>query len=241
VATARAALLAVRHCPDPSQHAHTVRELLDAPNARLAATAAETGLLWGIPAARPACLRLARAGDPQALLLLALVGSEVEQEAIFQAAAEPSRRTHALRALGFVGTARAADAALLFLADSDQATARLAGEAFATITGRDLHDGAFAPGDEDAEYLPGELPVLDSAPANAWWKSVRSAFAPGVRHLRGERWPARDLGALVARLPMRLRHVVLLELAVRKPRSLPVSTRAWAWKQQAQASSLLGS
>jgi hypothetical protein len=38
---------------------------------------------------------------------------------------------------------------------------------------------------------------------------------------------------------MRLRNVVVLELAIRKPRSLPVSIRSWAWKQQAQTDSLL--
>jgi hypothetical protein len=217
-----------------------VRELLESSDARLAVTAVETGLLLGIPVARSACLHWASAGDPHALLLVALIGSEREQEVVFRALGEPSLRVAALRALGFVGTERAADAALPFLGDSDKAAARLAGETFAAITGWDLQPGAFAASDDDAGEIPGALPELDPVATSAWWKSARSAFAPGGRYLRGERRPAKDSEAFIAQLPMRLRNVVLLELALRKSRSLPVSTRSWAWQQQAQTCSLLG-
>ena len=239
VATAQAALQAVRHCPDTSMHVRAVRELLDVADARLAVAAVETGLLWGIPAARSACARLARDRDPHAMLLTALIGSEAEQDVIFKAAEDPRHRAAALRALGFAGTARAAETALPLLADADKTVARVAGEAFATITGRDLQDGAFAPSDDAAEDVPGALPALDAVAATAWWKSARSAFPSGVRYLRGGRWPCQDVSALVTRLPMRLRNVGVLELAIRKPRSLPVSIRSWAWKQQAQTDSLL--
>ena len=46
------------------------------------------------------------------MLLTALIGNEAEQDVIFKAAEDPRHRAAALRALGFVGTARAAEAAL---------------------------------------------------------------------------------------------------------------------------------
>jgi uncharacterized protein (TIGR02270 family) len=245
VAILRAALRAVRFCPDRSLHAHAVERLFDSTDQGVQITAAETGLLWGLRGAQSACARLAQTRNERALLLTALIGNEAEQLVIFEAAEDPESRMSALRAIGFIGTVSAADVALRFLADADKNVARLAGEAFAVITGRDLQDGAFAPNDDVAEdsdadaAVMGAMPFLDPVSARAWWKGARTAFVPGVRYLRGERTPQPDLGVPVMRLPMRLRAPILIALAIRKPGSRPVSTRSWTCNQTSQTRLLL--
>jgi uncharacterized protein (TIGR02270 family) len=218
---ARSALCAVRNSANASAHARAVERLLDSAEARIRAAALETGLLWGLPVARSACTRQARAHDDHALLLTALVGTEAEQESIFAALNDPSHRSAALRALGFVGTQRAAEACLRFIGEPDKLVAGLAGEAFSMIAGLNPGPFALAP-DEDSHVkdAPGAsaiLPALNPDAVAEWWKGKRSNFKPGPRYLQGEPWTPATIGERLARLPMRWRNVILLELALRKP------------------------
>jgi uncharacterized protein (TIGR02270 family) len=226
-----------------------VERLLDSAEARIRAAALQTGLLCGLPAAQSARARQARAHDDHALLLTALVETGAEQEFIFAALDDLGHRAAALRALGFVGTQRAAEACLRFIADSDKLVARLAGEAFSMISG--LNPGPFALAAEedddsisDATAAPEAsailaLPVLDANAVAEWWKGRRSNFKPGPRYLRGEQRMPSTIGEQLTRLPMRWRHLILLELALRKPGASPVSPRSWTRCQEARTRTLL--
>jgi uncharacterized protein (TIGR02270 family) len=249
MAAARSALRAVRHSSDPSVHARAVEKLFNSAEVRIRTAALETGLLLGLPAAQSARLRQARAHDDHALLLTALVGSEAEQELIFAALDDPGHRTAALRALGFIGTQRAAEFCLRFIDDPDKLAAGLAGEAFSMITG--LNSGPFALAPEqddesisDAKDGLGEsavlaLPVLDPSAVAEWWKGKRPNFKPGPRYLRGEPRTLANIGEQLARLPMRWRNVILLELSLRKPGTRPFSPRSWTRRQEERTRTLL--
>jgi len=243
------ALRAVRHCANLSAHGRAVERLFDSADAAIRAAAVETGLLWGLPAAQSARVRQARAHDDHALLLTALVGTEAEQEFIFAALDDLGHRSAALRALGFVGTQRAAESCLRFIADPDQLVARLAGERFCMITGLNPGSVALAADDDDesisdALAAPGAsailaLPALDPIAVAEWWKGNRSIFKPEPRYLRGEPRTPSTIADQVAHLPMRWRNVILLELALRKPGTLPVSHRSWTRNQEARTRALV--
>jgi uncharacterized protein (TIGR02270 family) len=236
------ALLAVRNSANASAHVRAVERLLNSTEARIRAAALETGLLWGLPVARAACTRQARAHDDHALLLTALAGTEAEQELIFAALDDPSHRSAALRALGFVGTLRAAEACLRFIAEPGKLVGGLAGEAFSMIAGLNPGPFALAPEeDSDAKDVPGTLafPALNPDGVAEWWKGKRSNFRLGPRYLQGEPWTPATIGGRLARLPMRWRNVILLELALRKPGAVPVSTRSWTRCQEERARTLL--
>jgi hypothetical protein len=243
----RSALCAVRYSANPSPHTHAVEKLFDFGDARIRATALETGHLWGLPAARSARVRQAHAHDEHALLLTALVGGAPEQESIFAALDDPGHRSPALRALGFVGTQRAAEACLRFIGDADKRAAGLAGEAFAMIAG--LNPGPFVLVSDEADEpvpeskeAPGAsvvLPALNPIAVAEWWNGKRSNFKPGLRYLQGEPWTPSTIGGRLARLPMRWRNVVLLELALRKPGAIPVSARSWTRRHEERTRTLL--
>jgi len=243
----RSALCAVRHSANPSPHTRAVEKLFDSGDAGIRAAALETGHLWGLPAARSARARQAHAHDEHALLLTALVGSAPEHESIFAALDDLGHRSAALRALGFVGTQRAAQACLRFIGDADKRAAGLAGEAFAMIAG--LNPGPFmlAPDEADepvpeSREAPGAsvvLPALNPIVVAEWWNGKRSNFKPGLRYLQGEPWTPSTIAGRLARLPMRWRNVVLLELALRKPGSVPVSTRSWTRRHEERTRTLL--
>jgi uncharacterized protein (TIGR02270 family) len=243
----RSALRAVRYSANPSPHTHAVEKLFDSGDAGIRAAALDTGHLLSLPAARTARARQAQAHDERALLLTALVGSAPEQESIFAALDDPGHRSAALRALGFVGTQRAAEACLRFIGDADKRAAGLAGEAFSMISG--LNPGLFvlAPDEVDeplpeTQEAPGAsvvLPALNPLAVAEWWKGKRSNFKPGLRYLQGEPWTPSTIGERLARLPMRWRNVILLELALRKPGAIPVSARSWTRRQEERTRALL--
>ena len=243
----RSALCAVRYSANPSPHTRAVEKLFDSGDAGIRAAALDTGHLLSLPAARTARARQAQAHDERALLLTALVGSAPEQESIFAALDDPGHRSPALRALGFVGTQRAAEACLRFIGDADKLAAGLAGEAFSMIAG--LNPGPFvlAPDEADepvpeTKEAPGAsvvLPPLNPIAVAEWWKGKRSNFKPGLRYLQGEPFTPATIGERLARLPMRWRNVVLLELALRKPGAIPVSTRSWTRRHEERTRTLL--
>ena len=243
----RSALSAVRYSANPSAHTRAVEKLVDSGDARIRAAALETGHLLGLPAARSARARQAHAHDDHALLLTALIGSAPEQESIFAALDNPGHRSPALRALGFVGTQRAAEACLRFIGDADKLVAGLAGEAFSMIAGLSpgpftlAFDEADAPVPETKE-APGAsvvLPALNPIAVVEWWKGKQSNFKPGLRYLQGEPWTSSTIGGRLPRLPMRWRNVILLELALRKPGAVPVPTRSWDRRQEERTRALL--
>jgi uncharacterized protein (TIGR02270 family) len=243
----RSALCAVRYSANPSAYTRAVETLFDSGEARIRAAALETGHLLGLPTARSARVRQAHAHDDHALLLTALVGSAPEHESIFAALDDPGHRSPALRALGFVGTQRAAEACLRFIGDADKLVAGRAGEAFSMIAG--LNPGLFALASDEADEpvpetkeAPGAsvvLPALNPIAVAEWWKGKQSNFKPGLRYLQGEPWTSSTIGGRLPRLPMRWRNVILLELALRKPGAVPVPTRSWDRRQEERTRALL--
>jgi uncharacterized protein (TIGR02270 family) len=255
-----AALQALRHTAAVAG-AVAVERHLDVSDQVVRGAAIEAGLVRGIGAAWRVCRELVASPTPdsgRALLLVALLGLKEDQAKVIAAVADEDLRADALFALGFAGTRAAADACIeAMAAESD---VQLAGEAFAAITGLDLEAErliAPRPGAEPEEPIPFEDEDLDAnlvpAPADLlpwpdvggvirWWNAHRDGFVEGQRYVRGI--PA-DLTALQAALlngPMRRRHAIALELAVRTGGRYQVETRALTATQrrQMQAFDLLG-
>jgi uncharacterized protein (TIGR02270 family) len=121
--------------------------------------------------------------------------------------------------------------------------ARLAGEAFAMITGVDLayqdlaQDAPSGPaGDE-----PEELALLDyesnlswpSAPLVAqWWKKNEHAFPPGMRYLGGKPITAQSAIEVLVNGKQRLRSAAAFELALLNPSDVLFEVRARGSQQE---------
>ncbi len=246
-----AVLRALRHLPldfDPG----LVTFQLGSPAGAVVEAAVETGLVLGLPAAWTRCRELASApgsGRGRALLLLALLGHDLDQRRVVQALAEEPTRKDALFALGFAGTRAAAEACLDVMKEEE--SGKLAGEAFTAITGLDLATSGmiaaeppapdeptpFEEDDLDADLVPKPEDLLPRPEVDriaAWWGKNRNRFDPDRRYLRGTQ---ASLGALrdgLERGPTRRRHATALELAVRSQNRLWVQTRAFCSVQRRQ-------
>lgn len=208
--------------------------------------AVETGLYRRLPHVWELALQLTRECNPAAapfLPLLAGLGSPEEQQSVMGALREPRLQQSGLFALGFIGTPAAVETCLAGMRDPK--LARMAGEAYAAITGVNLaRDHLAAPEPDDAPSLPpieadqldGSLvptapelwPLPDLDAVRAHWGRVRSGYAAGVRHLGGR--PI-SLGVLVDAIeggPMLRRPGLILEAAVRTGGRYDVEPRAFA-------------
>lgn len=120
-------------------------------------------------------------------------------------------------------------------------TARLAGEAFSTITGLDLayrdldrkppQDFESGPNDDPAdenvaldedEYLPWP----DAEKIGQWWVANRSRFDVGTPYFLGTPKPAADWLEALSDAFQRQRHAAALELAIRQPDKAMFEVRA---------------
>jgi uncharacterized protein (TIGR02270 family) len=255
-----AALQALRHTAAVGAAAMVERHL-DDDDPLVRDAAMETGLIRGISAAWGHCRGLASSlapGSGRALLLIALLGIAEDQEKVVAGVAEEAVRDDALFALGFAGTRTAAEACIEAMAA--ESSAQLAAEAFAGITGLDLeaeHLVATQPRVERDEPIPFEEEDLDAnlvpTPAELlpwpdvggvirWWNAHRSSFADGQRYLGGLPADLTGLQRVLLNGPMRRRHAIALELAVRTGGRYQVETRALTATQrrQMQAFDLLG-
>lgn len=210
--------------------------------------ALETGLVLGLRSAWVACQRAVEAKEPGAafpLLALALGGEPSDVERIAAALAVEALRPAALFALGFTGRVAAADACLPHLRDAK--VARLAGEALSAITGVAIHRELQAPEpappeeplplereDLDADLVPGPdaaLPLPAPDAVEAWWKETRTGFDARVRYVRGRPYDAEAVRGAFTDGPMRRRHALGLELAIRTRGEYALQTRGWAADQ----------
>jgi uncharacterized protein (TIGR02270 family) len=131
------------------------------------------------------------------------------------------------------------------------ADAPLAAEAFCAITGLDLGRERLAlpdplerdqplrleEDDLDANLVPtieDLLPRPDVAGIKRWWESQRPRFKEGGRYIGGNPVTMPALQAALATAPMRRRHALALELAVRTAGRCDVATRAFATVQSVQ-------
>ena len=255
-----ATLRAFRHTASVGGAVAVERQLYSA-DCLVRDTAIETGLVRGMAASWSRCREVASLAKPdsgRALVLLALLGVEQDQKPVVEAVGDEKQRRDALFALGFAGTRAAADACIEAMAAG--LCVQLAGEAFAAITGLDLEaEGLVAPNpsEEPDEPIPFEEENLDAnlvpTPADLlpwpdvggvirWWNVNRAAFAGGQRYLGGK--PA-DLTAMqraLAEGPMRRRHAIALELAIRTGGRYQVETLDFtaAQRRQMEAFELFG-
>jgi uncharacterized protein (TIGR02270 family) len=225
-----------------------VHRSLSSPLPEIREAALESGLVLGLRSAWAACRETVEAREPGsafALLGLALSGDLSDVDLIAPSAAERSLRAVALFALGFTGRAAAADACLAHL--RDEKVARLAAEAFSAITGLAI-EGEFrapepAPREEpipleeedlDANLVPGPeaaLPLPAAGAIEAWWTTARAKFDPRARFVRGKAYDAAAGLAAFVGGPMRRRHALGLELAIRTKGEYALQTRGWAADQ----------
>jgi uncharacterized protein (TIGR02270 family) len=227
---------------------------LGAADGAAASAAIRPGLCVGLVAAWDACVEAATGSDPglEELVALATLGGAAEHAAVERALQLPSARRSALFALGFSGRRRAADLCLEIMDDDDlgdPTLARVAGEAFAAITGLAI-EGAYVrrePDDEDldedldddeagaARATPAEarLPLPDGPAIRDWWSSAESRFESGQRYLGGAPISGAALMAAIAGGPMRRRPGHALELAVRTRGACFLDTTDWVSRQRA--------
>jgi uncharacterized protein (TIGR02270 family) len=160
----------------------------------------------------------------------------------------PRPSLDALFALGFAGRLAGADACLEAVKSEDQATARVAGEAFASITGLQIappYEAVETPEPEEpipfeeeeleADLAAGpeaDLPLPDAFGLESWWSRTRPGLDPAVRHLGGKPRDAEVLWAALQGGPTRRRHALALELEIRSKGALRLGTRRWARQQR---------
>ncbi|MBZ4417925.1 TIGR02270 family protein [Myxococcus sp. RHSTA-1-4] len=244
----RAALRAARRFPKEAEGAR-VRQGLESAAPELRAAALEAGLVQGQHAVWRACQEAAEAPDVAgrtARLLLALGGAAPDVERLARLAEVPMLRRDALWALGFSGSALAAEACLPWL--SDALLGPLAGEAFSAVTGLRL-EGDYGhprpagvelpPLEEDLELslLPGPddaLQVPHAREVERWWAGARKGFDSRERYLGGRPCTEARLVQALDEVPMRRRGPLLLELAIRTQGEHAADPRAWAHVQRRQ-------
>src|SRR3569623_2079547 len=158
-----AALRALCRTPDPVI-ARYVEKSLVSPYVVIRAVAIAAGIRLGLAAARTGSSKLVgrdAAGARLALAVLAAGGEPVDVAIVIRKLEVETLRSDALWALGFAGTAQAAEAALAW--PGHEAVAALAADAFATIPGARIGGALAKPGPAKQDTPPddaGPMPVV---------------------------------------------------------------------------------
>ena len=237
-----AALRALCRAPDPT-YQRFVEQPLASPYVAVRDVAIEAGLRLGMRAARVGCSKLVArnaTGTRFPLAVLASGGEPIDVASVIRKLDVASMRRDALWALGFAGTAQAAEAALAWTADEE--VNQVAGEAFATITGARVA-GALAKvgqpdnesppeaGDDD-ESLPDvlpehNLPEPDADRLMGWWNKASARFAADGRYLYGQPLTPDALRSALSSGPTWRRRIWALS------GQTGVDARTWAYRQRA--------
>lgn len=241
-----AALRGLRPLP-PEVDALWLARLLEDRRPEVAAAALEAGWVSGVRTAWASCheLGVQRPGaHGLPLVMLALSGEPRDLRVLMECLGREETRADALWALGFSGRREAAEACLELM--GERRVAPLAGEAFSAITGLEWtfpyvlpreEEEALPPLEEDLahdlELRPEDaLPVPSRPAVSAWWKDARQRFSEGTRYLRGREFSLDVLLDELEQGPMRRRHVLALELALRSQCACQVQTRAFTLPQR---------
>jgi len=243
------AMRAAAFLPEPAVTAWVDRGLAhSSPAVRIAAI--ESGIRQRQRQAWDAARELAeegKAGSGGLLRLLAMFGKASDHRVVYDALAESGSARAGFWALGHIGTREAAEQALGAM--QDPALARLAGEAYAAITGIDLarerltakEPGdtpslpAFEEDDLDADLVPRRedlWPLPDATLCAAHWAKVGVNYAPNTRYVRGKPFELRVLIAAIDKGPMLRRPDYALELYVRTSGACDIETRAAGFMQR---------
>lgn len=207
-------------------------------------TAIESGIRQRYRPAWEAARVMVAAAEPGHECLLrwiAIFGKAPEHSAVYTATSNPRSARQAFWALGHVGTREAVEHCLASM--RDPLLGRLAGEAYASITGADLaRDRLTAPEPEESPSLPplededleanlvprqeDLWPLPDADACGAYWANIEERFAPETRYVRGNPFTLSALLDSIQRGPMSRRHDHALELYVRTGGACDVETRA---------------
>ncbi|QRK09819.1 TIGR02270 family protein [Archangium violaceum] len=240
--------------PLPADAVHRLLpRLLDSAHPGIRAVAMEAGMASGVRQAWEACRSAVRsrlALSPEALVLFAMGGSDTDVPLLLALLDAEKLRPHTLWALGFSGRVAAMEACLEYLAVPE--AAQLAGEAFSAMTGLRLEEpyslppgerpeGASPPPESqeslDADLVPkpeDDLPWPNVAAIRGWWDVAKKRFVKGTRYLHGQPFNGSVLVEALETSPMRRRHVLARELALRSQGMLTVRTRAFTHVQRAE-------
>jgi uncharacterized protein (TIGR02270 family) len=238
-----AALRAAGFVHEPSITAWVEHGLAhESPAVRLAAI--ETGIRQRQRAAWAAArewVQSGASGTGSLLRLLAMFGKAAEHRLVYDALAAEGSARAAFWALGHIGTREAIEHCLAAMQDTS--LARLAGEAYAAITGIDLARERltareaddtpslppFEDDDLDADLVPHRedlWPLPDAAACAAHWRKIEASYEPHTRYVRGSPFDLDVLLAAIAEGPMLRRGDYALELYVCTRGGCDVETRA---------------
>ncbi len=241
------AVRATRHA-SPHQFDDMIVAALRSGDAAVQSAAVEAGMCQGVPGAWEAAKRMAQTPDEGAapyLRLLALFGKAEDHEVVYAALPVPALQSHAIWALGHIGTARAVESCLAGM--RHEAIARACGEAYCWITGADLLRDRLErqeatpevpPFDEDnldADLVPPPeafWPLPDPDAARKHWLARSSDFSADARHIHGRPVTGDVLLAMVETGAMLRRPDLVLELQARTRGRYDVETRAFASRQR---------
>lgn len=224
-----------------------VEHCLADPDPALQWSAIRSGLIMGSGPAwqKVGTLGLAAEPDPDAMVLLATLADARIVERLCDRLSEEEHRGAIVHALGYSGRRSAMEACLGLLADD--AVGRLAGEAFASMTGLPLDDDTYwddVEDDDDGEDedLDAELDEdddddLDLNPQDElripkpdaiarWWSDTRGRFNPKLRYVAGRLADQAAVAHALAVLPLRRHHAFTFELLVRSKGQVNVRSRA---------------
>jgi uncharacterized protein (TIGR02270 family) len=250
-----AAFRAARYSPP-----HEVAALLDwglrDDDPDVSAAAVETGVVLNVPSAGDRLSDLVHErglGVPPPLLtLFALAGNPQARRILLSLLAEGPPNPGVLAAVAMLGQRSSVEALLATLAGAPPLQVKLVGDAICAITGARLHEEAllaeprppaeppsFEAEDMSADLVPApgdELPEPDPARLAAWWQKHERRFPEGPRFVSGQAATFATLLGGLSTAPMRRRHALALELAIRSGGTFIVETRGFVAEQRRQLS-----
>ncbi len=262
LALARAAARLARRSHDRDTLA-ALAPLAHADDPELRRITLESALCQHVPGAWESALYWARCPDEStvrraAMVWLALLGDAGVRTELVAQVDDPTRRAHAVWALGFSGSPAGVDRCVELLAD-DQ-LGRLAGEVVVAVAGLPTDDQQFwrAEPEDDPESDPDQdlpeleadlaadllpppddgLPLPNPESIAVWWHAHRDEFDFERRYLGGHLLRGDVLTRALRHTPMRRRHALALELALRTSGALVLDTRAFANVQLADLARL---
>lgn len=232
--------------------------LARAEDSALRRIALESALIRGVPGVWESALYWAfHSGESpfrrEALTWVSMLGDAEVHERIVAFVDDPEHRADALWALGFGGRISAVDRVMSLLADEEYG--RLAGEVVCAIAGLPTDEDRFwrddpgareglPPLDTDnrtADLVPpieDSLPLPNPEPIIAWWQARREQLDPALRMIGGGALGRDELIAALWHAPMRRRHALALELAMRSSANVLINTRGLCRVQYEQLRSL---
>lgn len=255
----RAAAQLARQARD-TQTLAALGPLAQAEDPLVSRAALETALIHGMRGAWDAALYWAFTTNEspsrrEALLWVGCLGDAAEHDRLFALFDHSELRRDALWAASYCGRVAAVDRCMATLDDPELGPR--AGEVVVAITGLPTTDDRYwfdRPQPDEDESLPpldaddleadltpnpeARLPLPEPGEVRRWWEEARPRFDPARRYLGGSAVDGSTLLHALAHGPLRRRHALAFEVAVRSRGLVQLDTRAWCWRQRAQLSGI---